>query len=416
MGDYFKLSAAEVNYLRDGERQREELLSRYATGDFDAIYPSDCKADIDEAAALRPPFTRDTDRIMNCPLYNRYADKTQVLSFYKNDNITRRASHVQFVSKIARSIGRALRLNLDLIEAIALGHDIGHTPFGHKGEEYLSECYRDGCIKLGRKEHYFYHNVQSARYFRRLTTPNYSLSLQTLSGILSHNGESVCKEYAPTMLSSFAEFDEILDKCATTKGFHKSLRPNTLEGCVVRLSDMIAYVGKDRQDLRFVGMTDTLDKFKGSILGDSNSDIINNMITNIVKNSIDSPSLNIDEKVFTEFKSLIGDNYEYIYKDGVVTENYAIIRELMRLLYSRLCDDMLINGTKSWTYLNYVIPSFAKQEYFKTGNFRDLVDDIVTDYISSMTDDYFIDLCEHLKVGNDLRGKLVVHGYFERLF
>lgn len=416
MEDYFKLSAAEVNYLRDGERQRGELLSRYATGDFDAIYPSDCKADIDEAAALRPPFTRDTDRIMNCPLYNRYADKTQVLSFYKNDNITRRASHVQFVSKIARSIGRALRLNLDLIEAIALGHDIGHTPFGHKGEEYLSECYRDGCIKRGRKEHYFYHNVQSARYFRCLTTPNYSLSLQTLSGILSHNGESVCKEYAPTMLSSFAEFDEILDKCATTKDFHKSLRPNTLEGCVVRLSDMIAYVGKDRQDLRLVGMTDTLDKFKGSILGDSNSDIINKMITNIVKNSIDSPSLNMDEKVFNEFKSLIGENYEYIYKDGVVTENYAIIRELMRLLYSRLCDDMLINGTKSWTYLNYVIPSFAKQEYFKTGNFRDLVDDIVTDYISSMTDDYFIDLCEHLKVGNDLRGKLVVHGYFERLF
>ena len=97
MEDYFKLSTAEVNYLRDGERQREELLSRYATGDFDVIYPSDCKADIDEAAALRPPFTRDTDRIMNCPLYNRYADKTQVLSFYKNDNITRRASHVQFV-------------------------------------------------------------------------------------------------------------------------------------------------------------------------------------------------------------------------------------------------------------------------------------------------------------------------------
>ena len=215
------------------------------------------------------------------------------------------------------------------------------------------------------------------------------------------------------MLSSFAEFDEILYKCATTKDFHKSLRPNTLEGCVVRLSDMIAYVGKDRQDLRLVGMTDTLDKFKGSILGDSNSDIINKMITNIVKNSIDSPSLNIDEKVFTEFKSLIGENYEYIYKDGVVTENYAIIRELMQFLYSRLCDDMLINGTKSWTYLNYVIPSFAKHEYFKTGNFRDLADDIVTDYISSMTDDYFIDLCEHLKVGNDLCGKLVVHGYFE---
>ncbi len=93
----------------------------------------------DKATVLRPPFIRDIDKIMHCPYYNRYADKTQVLSFYKNDDITRRGLHVQLVSRIARTIGSALGLNLDLIEAIALGHDIGHTPFGHAGETFLDE-------------------------------------------------------------------------------------------------------------------------------------------------------------------------------------------------------------------------------------------------------------------------------------
>lgn len=413
MEDYFVLTETDKKYLRDGEATREKFLSKYATGDFDAIYPIGCGSTVDGNSILRPSFSRDSDKIMNCPLYNRYADKTQVLSFYKNDNITRRASHVQFVSKIARSIGRALRLNLDLIEAIALGHDIGHTPFGHKGEEYLSECYKAGCRQRGREARYFNHNVQSARYFRCLTTLNYSLSLQTLSGILSHNGEKVCKEYSPSRLTDFAEFDEILERCITDNGYHKTLRPNTLEGCVVRLSDMIAYVGKDRQDLWYVGLDESKNRFKGSILGNNNSEIISNMITNIVKNSIESPSLNIDEEVFGEFKELIDENYRYIYKDSVVTENYAIVNELMKKLYEYLCDDMLANGNKSWTYQKYFLSSFGKTEYEKTRNYLDLVDDIVTDYIASMTDDYFIDLCEHLHVGDDIRKKLVIHEYFQ---
>ena len=88
----------------------------------------------DKADIIRTAFARDCDKIIHCPFYNRYADKTQVFSFYKNDDISRRSLHVQLVSRIARTIGKALNLNLDLIEAIALGHDIGHTPFGHAGE------------------------------------------------------------------------------------------------------------------------------------------------------------------------------------------------------------------------------------------------------------------------------------------
>ena len=111
----------------------------------------------DRESIWRPAYSRDVDKILHSPYYNRYTDKTQVFSFYKNDDITRRALHVQLVSRVARTIGSALNLNLDLIEAIALGHDIGHTPFGHAGEKYISELSQE---HTGR---YFNHNVHSVR-------------------------------------------------------------------------------------------------------------------------------------------------------------------------------------------------------------------------------------------------------------
>ena len=111
----------------------------------------------DSATVWRPPFVHDIDKILHCPFYNRYTDKTQVFSLIKNDDITRRSLHVQLVSRIARTIGGALGLNLDLIEAIALGHDIGHPPFAHSGEAYLCELYHQ---HTGR---YFFHNVHSVR-------------------------------------------------------------------------------------------------------------------------------------------------------------------------------------------------------------------------------------------------------------
>ena len=113
--------------------------------------------DKDKADIIRTAFVRDCDKIIHCPFYNRYADKTRVFSFYKNDDISRRSLHVQLVSRIARTIGKALNLNLDLIEAIALGHDIGHTPFGHAGEAILDELY---FAHAGR---HFSHNIHSVR-------------------------------------------------------------------------------------------------------------------------------------------------------------------------------------------------------------------------------------------------------------
>ena len=120
----------------------------------------------DRATLWRPAFVRDVEKIMHSPYYNRYADKTQVFSFYKNDDISHRALHVQLVSRIARNIGRMLGLDLDLIEAVALGHDIGHTPFGHAGEKFLNESYH---ANTGR---YFNHNVHSVRVLDKIFNLN----------------------------------------------------------------------------------------------------------------------------------------------------------------------------------------------------------------------------------------------------
>ena len=119
--------------------RKSGAINPYAFSDGDAVRRKTDTHDV--ADALRSNFIRDVDKILNCPFYNRYADKTQVFSFYKNDDITRRSLHVQLVSRIARTIGKALNLNLELIEAIALGHDLGHTPFGHAGEKILDLIY-----------------------------------------------------------------------------------------------------------------------------------------------------------------------------------------------------------------------------------------------------------------------------------
>ena len=230
----------------------------------------------DSGTVWRPPFVHDIDKILHCPYYNRYTDKTQVFSLIKNDDISRRSLHVQLVSRIARTIGGALNLNLDLIEAIALGHDMGHPPFAHTGEHYLDELY---LAHTGRR---FMHNIHSVRVLD-VQFP-FNISLQTLSGIAFHDGEMELEEYVPSSLSSFEEFDEIIERCYTDKKFANTQLPNTLEGCVVRLADIIAYLGKDRQDAARAKVV-TEDAFVNEDIGSINAEIINNLVVNIIENS-----------------------------------------------------------------------------------------------------------------------------------
>ena len=412
MPDYFTFTPGELSRLEEVNRRQEALLSPYAAKSGDALR---ARPHTPNFAIIRPPYAYDVDQIIHSPLYNRYNDKTQVFSFYRNDDLSRRALHVQFVSKIAKTIGRALGLNLDLIEAIALGHDMGHTPFGHKGETFLSEKYQEGCVRRGRPPRYFNHNVHSARIFRHLLSTN--LTLQTLSGILSHNGEKVCRDYTPAPLADFAEFDGLLEKCYLEKDFHKSLRPNTLEGCVVRLSDMIAYAGKDRQDLYKARLIPEKTFRQRRLIGTSNSQIISNVAVNLIKNSLDAPALTMDEAVFLDLKDLIAENYEVIYKHPELNEPYyEIVRPLMGRLYDRLAEDVENRHYDSPIFRHYLNDPAQNKSYRdpeKWGRLITPVDDIVTDFIASMTDDYFIDICRHLHLDDALLARLRYHEYFD---
>ena len=201
----------------------------------DAIYLEKNESD------FRAPFSRDVDRILYSLSFQRYMDKTQVFSFKENDHLTKRMIHVLYVSKIARTIGRALNLNEDLIEAGALGHDLGHTPFGHVGEAILNEIsLRAGCG-------YFNHNVHSVRLLMNIE--NYgngkNITLQTLDAILCHNGELVMGKYEPKWNKTKDDFLRDYERTYKDKNSSLQLIPMTLEGCVVRISDLIAYLGRD---------------------------------------------------------------------------------------------------------------------------------------------------------------------------
>lgn len=345
-------------------------------------------SDKDTANVWRTAFVRDIDKILHCPYYNRYADKTQVFSFYRNDDITRRALHVQLVSRIARTIGKTLNLNLDLIEAIALGHDIGHTPFGHAGEHHLDEIYRE---KTGRR---FSHNIHSVRVLDGIYP--YNVSLQTLSGIASHDGELELAEYRPKQIESFEEFDVMIEGCYLDKTNVKKLIPSTLEGCVMRISDIIAYLGKDRQDAMRARIIDSED-FDNCEIGNKNAEIINNLVVNIIENSYGKPYIMLDEKHFNALQKLKQENYRKIYLLDSVQEKYQTsIKPMMAELYEKLLADLKCGNTDSpifTQHIDYVGEAHytRKQPYEETEP-----NQIVVDYIASMTDDYFIDLHDYL--------------------
>ncbi len=357
----------------------------------------------DKANVLRTAFIRDIDKIIHCPYYNRYADKTQVFSFYKNDDITRRALHVQLVSRIARTIGKALCLNLDLIEAIALGHDIGHTPFGHAGEDFLDKLYFS---ETGR---HFSHNIHSVRVLDSIYP--YNISLQTLNGIAAHNGEMELCEYSPKVLSGFGEFDTLIEKCYVDKGFIKKLMPDTLEGCVVRISDIISYLGKDRQDAERAHLMET-DDFEGGAIGVHNAEIINNLIVNIVENSYGKPYIKLDKVHFDALRDSKADNYEYIYKSGKVTEKLQkTVGPMMAQMYERLLCELVSGKKDSFIFTHHI--DYVNQAHYKREKpyAEEEPNQIVVDYIASMTDDYFIDLYARLFPDSKLTVKY--HGYFD---
>lgn len=357
----------------------------------------------DAATVWRPTFVHDIDKIMHCPYYNRYTDKTQVFSLCKNDDITRRSLHVQLVSRIARTIGTVLHLNLDLIEAIALGHDIGHPPFAHTGEAYLDQLYHK---HTGR---YFFHNVHSVRVLDGIYP--YNISLQTLDGILCHNGEMELDILYPYELKSFAEFDRMVERCYEDKEYTKKLMPSTLEGAVVRLSDIIAYLGKDRQDAMRARMMDE-NAFTNEGIGSINAEIINNLVVNIIENSYGKPYIKLDTTHFKALKRSKRDNYDKIYNNAVAFAKLDVtVKPMMEEVYGQLLDD-LKNNCESSPIFKYHI-DYVNRSYYKRSAPYELADpnQLVVDYIASMTDNYFIELHKYMFPNSPLT--VEYKGYFD---
>lgn len=358
----------------------------------------------DHGSVWRPAFVHDIDKIIHCPYYNRYTDKTQVFSLIKNDDITRRSLHVQLVSRIARTIGSALNLNTDLIEAIALGHDIGHPPFAHMGELYLDELYH------GHTGMHFSHNIHSVRVLDEIYPLN--LSLQTLCGIAGHNGEIELEAYYPVPLDDFDKFDKRIELAYLDRRFANSLQPNTLEGNVVRISDIIAYLGKDRQDAARVKVASE-EMFADTEIGSLNAEIINNLVVNIIENSYGKPYIMLDEKHFRALQESKRDNYALIYQSAASRAKLdATAKPMMAEIYDRLLDD-LRNGRKDSPIYRHHIDYVNKTHYRRRRPYEETeANQIVVDYIASMTDDYFIEL--HRYLFPDSTRRVEYKGYFDQ--
>ncbi len=328
----------------------------------------------------RQAFSVDTDRILNSLAYTRYIDKTQVFYLIRNDHITHRVLHVQLVSKIARTIGRFLGLNEDLIEAVALAHDIGHTPFGHDGERWLSELCRANGIG------YFLHNIQSVRFLDRVERKGrgWNLCLQTLDGILCHDGEIHNQKLEPKKYKTFETLEKEIEE--KKKDPSLPLVPMTLEGCVVRMADTISYIGRDLEDairLKMIRRTD-LPAEIAQRLGNSNGTMVYHLVTDVIENSHQKGATSFSPEVSDALEELKRFNLERIYMNPRIKRHRETIKGMFASLFDRYREDIEKEDHRSVIYRQFL--DGMSPDYLETTGSAE----IVRDFIAGMTDRYFL--------------------------
>ncbi len=331
----------------------------------------------------RQAFALDVDRILHSRAYTRYIDKTQVFYLIRNDHITHRVLHVQLVSKVARTIGRFLGLNEDLIESIALGHDIGHTPFGHDGERYLSRlCHQAG---IG----HFLHNVQSIQFLDHVERKGrgWNLCLQTLDGILCHDGEIHNQMLKPKRDKTFDGLSMEMEAKKTDPDY--VLTPMTLEGCVVRMADTVAYIGRDLEDAIRLDVVRRSDLPEGivQVLGETNGTIVYNLVTDIIHNSHDKDYIAFSDRVSQALKRLKNFNLERIYLNPLIKQYSHTIAKLFDYLFEKYIDDLERQNHASMIFTGFL--SDMSQTYVENHHPAE----IVRDFIAGMTDRYFLMQC-----------------------
>ena len=319
-----------MSIREDIERMECETLSPYAT----LSIHSRGRDNPEEQCDIRPVFQRDRDRILHCKAFRRLKNKTQVFLTPKGDHYRTRLSHTLEVSQNARTIAKALRLNEDLVEAIALGHDLGHTPFGHAGEFVLN----------GLCDESFHHNEQSVRIVEKLEKDGKGLNLtwEVRDGILNHQTR---------------------------------LMPHTLEGKIVRLSDKIAYINHDIDDAMRAGIMTEADipAQIAEILGHSHSQRINTLVENMIENTMLTGTLGMQPDVAQAMDQLRTFMFARVYTNPVAKGEESKAKDML----CRLFEYYMKNPER-------LPPDFLPQLDF------DGMERIVCDYIAGMTDRYAV--------------------------
>lgn len=313
------------------EMWEKEYLSPYASLSMN----SKGRQKPEEQCDIRPVFQRDRDRIIHCKAFRRLKDKTQVFLTPEGDHYRTRLTHTLEVSQNARTIAKALKLNEELVEAIALGHDLGHTPFGHAGERALNRV-----CPLG-----FEHSHQSVRTVERLEKDGQGLNLtyEVRDGILNHQ----------------------------TSG-----NPHTLEGKIVRFSDKIAYIHHDMDDAVRAGILTEMDVPAEirEVLGSTPGDRLDRFIHDIVTNSMDKNDIVMSEAVAQAMASLRNFMFERVYTNPLAKSEEKKAETLMETLYT------------------YFMKNFDKmpQEYLNLISEGEKKEQVVCDYVGAMSDHYAI--------------------------
>jgi len=330
--------------------------------------------------SYRQAFSLDADRILNSLSYSRYIDKTQVFSLIKNDHLTHRIVHVQLVARVARTIGRYLGLNEDLIEAASLGHDIGHPPFGHDGEKFLSALTKK--YNAG----FFHHNFQSIQFLEHIERKGkgWNLSLQTLDAIVCHNGETHFKKIKPEWDRTFKDFDKLLEDMITLK--NPDFTPMTMEGCVVKIADTISYLGRDMEDairLKLIKRENIPERCQ-RLLGTTNGTIVYNLVTDVITNSQLNPYVCFSEEISQALEELKAFNYEQIYLNPKIKKHLKGIKDMFRFLFEQYLEDLEKQNQTSHIFTDYLegLSNGYKKKYSNA--------QMVRDFIAGMTDSYFI--------------------------
>ena len=353
----------------------EEYLSRYATKNTEAYRKVD-----EHEKRLRGPFAIDRDRIIYTGAYRRYQGKTQVVYFSNlfDEEMSNRSLHTTYVAQVSRSIGKLLHLNLDLIEAIALGHDLGHPPFGHDGEEILNDC----CVKYGIAR--FHHNIESLFIVDQITNHGKGLNLtfQVRDGIVSHDGEVHDEQLHPKRDKTEKDLEEFINVMKTED---TTSPPATLEACVVRISDTIAYIGQDIEDAIRMGFLkrDELPIDAVHKLGSTNDEIMSTLITNVIYNSFDKDYVAFDKETSDALYELKRFNYKKIYNHPWIKKEKFTIRRGMIILFDKYMVDLEKKHIDSKIFNHFL--NHKSEQYLKNTNDVEKV----RDFIATMTDRYF---------------------------